>query len=655
MELLSDELLLHITQYVPVKDQFLTLQYINKAFHRVVWDNLNRCLLLGNQSWLKNEHFKSLLADNNSIVELSLQNCYWIHSSSLKPLKACVNLRNLNLLGCCFAYKTILHILSGIASLDGLALTVNYEFIVMIGRHFLKEPSTKCACKLSKLHLQFEKPASPFNRSVSDAVESFTNGFIKKELFGGKKNIEVIFLEWMYQETNTSILEGLWDLVCQAKCFHLSNIELSSDIVCQRFLKAGLHPAANPSQHQHQLHIYNGLGIVKDNLCEQASVVSYPIQSKLWYNNLISLYIHIRFEASQYSDSCCDSSCTYPELPFLEYLTIIIRPLGKLWAENLIRFANLRELNLCGVEMDGKSFLDILFQGSIAQTLISIALSVHSICGQISDANDESNRSPKRKKLDLNAGCLAHLHSVCPQLKELELYGWCPGTLERKLCSNCSFCFYKNWVDVAGFRFHEISLFTKLTRLTLVNFPMMRDFSFLSNIGRNCKQLKSLRIANLGLSGYATFSTKLKAMLPNLPKLEELSIHHGNFDITSDFLMTLSKCSNLHQLCIQTISGVINPSAYLTFIDLILSCKFLTRVVCFVKFLSTEKIKQVQRRIKKIKLERPPLQLLLLTYHDLIMQQKVLPSYLQDITSLKTKVAVYSPSQYKFYAKRYRK
>ena len=42
MELLSDELLLHITQYVPVKDQFLTLQYINKAFHRVVWDNLNR-------------------------------------------------------------------------------------------------------------------------------------------------------------------------------------------------------------------------------------------------------------------------------------------------------------------------------------------------------------------------------------------------------------------------------------------------------------------------------------------------------------------------------------------------------------------------------------------------------------------------------------
>ncbi|XP_072318815.1 F-box/LRR-repeat protein 18 isoform X2 [Eucyclogobius newberryi] len=236
---------------------------------------------------------------------------------------------------------------------------------------------------------------------------------------------------------------------------------------------------------------------------------------------------------------------------------------------------------------------------------------------------DSGQSSP----VDTTSG-LAQLTSGCATLETLEVIG--PGFVSAlprlESCTRSSveprgMC---AWARTVGDT-HVAALggLRRLRCLTLAGLPGILKGTGLVHMAKQCKNLKVLSLANIGVVKAMNYAPALLETLRHCTQLQELRLEQPYLNANSAFFEALSCCSRLRRLCLVSRSGTFDPSAAESFVErcrLVVTCHLFmggTLVAC----------RTLQKTLtERFSAERPALSVVIYPLHH-----EDLPSVIRDI------------------------
>ncbi|XP_067145143.1 uncharacterized protein [Centruroides vittatus] len=207
---------------------------------------------------------------------------------------------------------------------------------------------------------------------------------------------------------------------------------------------------------------------------------------------------------------------------------LIISRFNKLLASCFL----IKELNLINCHI---GLCRHLFNGiSKLRGLQRLALPACSEVSKCCMANVSKTRNNITFKSLNSDSVLVSIAKKCHQLSELEIYG----------CSVCKS--HENLEFGWDTHLSALSKMCRLTSLTLMNIPQIREARFLKKIAANCLNIKSLRIHNLGKCNYLE---SLFCFLMKAPNLVHFRLGQSDIDLSDSRLwQALSKAKRLREL-----------------------------------------------------------------------------------------------------------
>ncbi|XP_033647550.1 F-box/LRR-repeat protein 18-like [Asterias rubens] len=182
--------------------------------------------------------------------------------------------------------------------------------------------------------------------------------------------------------------------------------------------------------------------------------------------------------------------------------------------------------------------------------------------GRCESCMNETTSPVDTKEVDFK-GCIycgSHLARVvngARQLQSLELVGVAfKSVLKTELHKSSSapkqanHCGPSSFSSVSEDAFLCISRWTQLHSLVLAGIPTFLHGHSLVEILKNCKQLRSLTLANLGPSAKCQYLKGLVEALKYADRLEDLRLEQRNIDRMHSLFEALHQCHSLTRLCV---------------------------------------------------------------------------------------------------------
>ncbi|CAH1253760.1 FBXL18 [Branchiostoma lanceolatum] len=683
MEKISDEIVLHILQFLPL-DDVLSVQRVSRRFSRICQDKtLWRHTELRSCYGLSDDLLKDIISHQaENIQHLSLHGCYWLHSIAIEVLSRCVNLRTLNLSHCRVTTKCLSKILSATKELRHLAWDVEGGF----RPSFLSQE-----CKETLKKLKVLKQVYPFEvHQDLFGVLTFCPALERIYLLGNVQLSNVAC--WTYnplEEDQAAVsVRNLKELVC----YGFENSEVASSVFN---LLTGSIKQGDPHPTLHSYCISGGPFVTYEKAVGSYAQAFEPFKTDLLQLDLSSgregicsisdlektknlQFLRLSYNYCLHSYDLMTVSTVCQNLRVLnlmgcrycfscsERFDWDLSGLEAV-AENC---PHLHSLNLSGAHHCNSFGCPNVFPSDgLADTiakmkgLVSLSLPACSVGTSKKSKKSRmdpmfqgngprpqtSSRTSHYSKADPQILNLWKIVQGCPLVEEFELLGvGFHSQLVHKALHLKSerdkggFFVYRPCDDVKS-RIKDADLsciceWQKLRKLTLGALPGVVTGEFLQALPKRCPALRHLSLANLGPTGQCIYSKNLLAALRRMPHLQDFRFEQPNFNVVWSFLEALYNCVDLQRLCVVARNGEIDPHLTLKLFE---KCKHL--VVCQLftmgQVLASHRLQQLIRQ--RYQSERPALHvaILHLLMEDSRSLSQLIPMvHLEEFTMYKSRV-----------------
>lgn len=666
---LSDEILLFVLHHLPVCDLLLNVANVCIKLRTLCYDKALLSNVCFSQDYQANSEMVVRAVDklSNHVQSLSLNGCYWLSGSSLKPLSRCREVRVLDVSGCRLTSVRLSQLLSSLTRLTALAFDVTSSFssaqLSPEARHTLSRLSelrqtlltpsygvVPCCAKLRKLMLQFDisdvtregvgvscqlmvgQSSVPHYEELEEFTARLAPGEVNQTLlllylavfsFHIPEHLRVFLVSipgsspvhWPAAQTlalslgHRGVLEAL-----QLPRTWLDSASLKHALEgnSPRHLSFSRCPALWPQVFRSLLE-----GGVKN--ADQLTSLNLSGINHVLYTDCRNIDDQLMSSTMSRLTMGCQN---------LKHLNLMhthyhhdkspgLNGDAHLCA-SLANLPNLHSLTLpaCALS-DGAN------SNNNANTSSSILLGLKkSARVGIQNFNPEQSSS-----IDSTSG-LAQLVAGCPNLETLEIIG--PGfvsVLPRlEPCTRSSveprgMCAWARGIGDA----HIAALggLKNLRCLILAGLPGILKGTGLVQLVKQCGNLKVLSLANIGVVKTMNYMPALLETLRYCTQLQELRLEQPYLNANSVFFEALSCCSLLRRLCLISRSGTFDPSATHSFMEncpLVVMCHLFmggTLVAC----------RTLQKTlIDRFGEERPALSVVIYPLHH-----EDLPSVIRDI------------------------
>ncbi|KAI8483618.1 F-box and leucine-rich repeat protein 18 [Branchiostoma belcheri] len=684
MEKISDEIVLHILQFLPL-DDILNVQRVSRRFSGICQDKtLWRSTELRSCYGLSDDLLKNVISHQAlNILHLSLHGCYWLHSTALEVLSRCVNLQTLDLSHCRVTTKCLSKILSATKELRCLAWDVEGGF----RPSFLSQE-----CKETLKKLKVLKQVYPFEvHQDLFGVLTFCPALERIYLLGNVQLSNVAC--WTYnplEEDQAAVsASNLKELVC----YGFENSEVASSVFN---LLTGSMKQGDPQPTLHSYCISGGPFVTYEKAVGSYAQAFEPFKTDLLQLDLSSgregicsisdlqktknlQFLRLSYNFCLHSYDLITVSTVCQNLRVLnlmgcrycfscsERFDWDLSGLEAV-AENC---PHLHSLNLSGAHhcnsfgcpnvfpSDGLADTIAKMKGLVSLSLpaCSVGTSKKSKKSRIDPLypgngprpQTSSSRTSHYSRADPQVLNLWKIVHGCPLVEEFELLGvgfhsqLVHKALHLKLeRDKGGFFIYRPCDDVKS-RMKDADLsciceWRKLRKLTLGGLPGVITGEFLQTLPEKCPALRHLSLANLGPTGQCIYSNNLLSALTRMPHLQDFRFEQPNFNIAWSFLEALYNCRDLRRLCVVARNGEIDPHLTLKLFE---ECKRL--VVCQLftmgQVLASHRLQQVIKQ--RYQSDRPALHVAIqhLLMEDSRSLSQLIPMvHLEEFTMYKSRV-----------------
>lgn len=612
---LSDEILLCILHHLPVCDLLLNVANVCHKLRTLCYDKTLLSDVCLSQHYMVNDRMvvRALEKLSTHVQCLSLNGCYWLSGSTLKHLSRCREVTQLDVTGCRLTTARLSHLLSGLTLLRCLAFDVTSSFsssqlrsdaVETLGRlselrQSLLTPSygvVPYCTKLRKLMLQFD---------ISDVTREGVG--VSCQLMVGQSSVPHY---QQLEEFTARLAPGEVNQTLLLLYLAVFSVHIPERLRVFLVSIPGPYPAHWPSSRT-----------LAQSLGQRGDLEALQLP-RTWLDSP-SLKLALEGNSPRHlSFSRCPGMWPQVFQSLLEggvidssqLICLNLSGINQVWTDcrNIedqllastmsrltIAFSNLKHLNLMhthyhhenGPGLDGNTHLC----SSLAnlKKLCSLTLPACALSDGV-QANNSNTTPPSSLLLGLKKSArvglqsyrpdsgqaaavdstsgLAQLTAGCQNLDTLEIIG--PGfvsVLPRlEPCTRSSaeprgMCAWARGVGDA----HIAALegLKRLSCLTLAGLPGLLKGSGLVQMAKQCKSLKVLSLANIGMVKTMNYTPALLETLRLSTQLQELRLEQPYLNANSAFFEALSCCSLLRRLCLISRSGTFDPSAAETFME----------------------------------------------------------------------------------------
>ncbi|CAF98149.1 unnamed protein product, partial [Tetraodon nigroviridis] len=609
---LSDEILLCILRHVPVCDLLMNVARVCNKFHTLCHDktllsnvNLSEDYLANNQLFRKT--LKQLA---NHVQSLSLNGCYWLAGCTVDVLACCRGVTHLDVTGCRLSSLRLSRLLSSLSLLRSLAFDVKIGFnLTALSseavdtlsrlselRQTLMTPSygvVPCCAQLRKLMLQFDisdvtkegvgvscqlmvsQSSVPHYQQLEEFTARLAPGEANQTLLllylavfsvHVPKHLRVFLVSipgpnpvrWPAAASLAQSLGQRGDLeALQLPRTWLDFVSLSTALEgnSPKRLSFSRCPAIWPQVLQSLTE-----GGVKD--AAQLSSLNLSGINQVLYSDTRSAEDHLASWTVSRLAECCYNVKHLNLMHTHYHHQNTTRQEGESHlCASLAKFRRLRSLTLpaCALS-DGVNAPQISVNRTSPSALL-LGLKRTPRMG-LPNYKTDSDSASTAGLTQLVAGCL--------RLESLELIG--PGfvsVLPRlEPCGRASveprgMCAWAH--GVGDPHLATLAGLTRLRCLTLAGLPGVQKGTGLTQLAKQCKDLRVLSLANLGSLKMMDYTSALLDTLKQCTQLQELRLEQPYLNANALFFEALSCCSRLRRLCLISRGGTFDPAAMETF------------------------------------------------------------------------------------------
>uniref|UniRef100_A0A8C6SVQ6 F-box and leucine-rich repeat protein 18 n=1 Tax=Neogobius melanostomus TaxID=47308 RepID=A0A8C6SVQ6_9GOBI len=586
---LSDEILLCILHHLPACDLLLNVANVCHKLRTLCYDKTLLSDVCLSQHYSANDMMVVRALDklSNHVQSLSLNGCYWLSCSTLKHLSRCRGVTQLDVTGCRLTTVRLSHLLSSLSLLRCLAFDVTSGFssaqlsseaVETLGRlselrQTLLTPSYGVVPYCTKLQgvgvscqLMVGQSSVPHYQQLEGFTARLAPGEVNQTLLllylavfsvhiPERLRVFLVSIPGPYPLRAEGDLEALQ---LPRTWLNFSSLKMALEGNSPRHLSFSRCPGMWPQVFQSlleggvvdsgQLTCLNLSGInqvwtdcrnIEDQLLASTMSRLTIACSNLKHLNLMHTHYH------------------HENVPGLNDNTHLCSSLANL--------KNLHSLTLpaCALS-DGVQTNN---SNTTSPSSLLLGLKKSPRVGLQSYKPDLGQSSA----VDSTSG-LAQLTAGCPSIETLEIIG--PGfvsVLPRlEPCTRSSveprgMCAWARGVGDA----HIAALegLKRLSCLTLAGLPGILKGTGLVQMAKQCKSLKVLSLANIGVVKTMNYTSALLETLRLSTQLQELRLEQPYLNANSAFFEALSCCSLLRRLCLISRSGTFDPSAAETFME----------------------------------------------------------------------------------------
>lgn len=669
---LSDEILLCILHLLPVCDLLLNVANVCHKLRTLCYDKTLLTEVCLSQHYSVNDIMvvRALGKLSNHVQSLSLNGCYWLSGSTLKHLSRCREVTQLDLTGCRLTTVRLSHLLSALSLLRSLAFDVTSGFSssqlsseavdtlsrLAELRQTLLTPSygvvPYCA-QLRKLMLQFD---------ISDVTREGVG--VSCQLMVGQSSVPHYQL---LEEFTARLAPGEVNQTLLLLYLAVFSVHIPERLRVFLVSIPGPNPAHWPSartlaQHLGQRGDLEALQLPRTWLDSPSLKLALEGNSPrhlsfsrcpaMWPQVFRSLLEGGVVDLAQLT---CLNLSGINKVLYTDCRNIEDQLLASTMSRLTIGCANLKHLNLMHTHYHHEKAPglngDTHLCSSLAnlKNLRSLTLPACALSDGV-NANNLNTPPPSSLLLGLKKSArvgvqsykpdsgqsslidstsgLAQLTSGCQSLESLEIIG--PGfvsVLPRlEPCTRSSMeprgmCAWARAVGDA----HIAALegLKRLRSLTLAGLPGILKGTGLVQMAKQCKSLKVLSLANVGVVKTMSYTPALLETLRQCTQLQELRLEQPYLNANSTFFEALSSCSLLRRLCLISRSGTFDPSAAETFME---RCRHVVMCHLFMggTLLGCRTLQKTL--IERFSGERPALSVVIYPLHH-----EDLPSVIRDI------------------------
>ncbi|KAI8787530.1 F-box/LRR-repeat protein 18 [Biomphalaria glabrata] len=604
IDLLSDEVLLKIFQYITDLKDLFTLRLLSERIAAVAQDmSVAHTVICTRQYWLKTGMLKKYIEPIlDKMHTLDLNYCYWINLEELTSLLRCTNLRALHLMQVKIDEASLCKMLSQLPHLTSLSISIRDI------EKFNQEVNSckavqECLSRIRKLsiHFRYHIQCQPEDLVRFSSGSSFVDYFHSLEelyVYGcannvrcfplyyfspavenvsSLKNMKVMSLSNFQDETATIFFYSLLRSVCMVGVQLRTLLQPTNDFNPEWSDLDYQDAMANMDTLVH-------LDIAGSNMFIFNDVFNFTTANHLQYLNLAGNKT-VDSESLFFLSHCCRQlvSINLHSCPsiFLRhavgYLGLdfnndpLVKDLTGLQSL-LVQCVRLVHLNISGAhvhmtDLNSPPFSSITALLSLKPNLISLSLSHCCLyTGHNCPSSDnprlsrrcsscylpviDGSGSPKcRYQTTPDKFDLKGLIRAIPNIEHFELYAAyhqsCftdPSGLPRhhNILSRCLAT-----VVVPDDDLENISAWNKLKTLQLTGLNGDKLANFFRAIARGCVSLESLSI-----SSHCTRKVGMLTTLPCFPKLKDFRVEHPYFPVDEDMLSSIAQWPKLERACI---------------------------------------------------------------------------------------------------------
>ncbi|KAM8933625.1 F-box/LRR-repeat protein 18 [Pelodytes ibericus] len=687
---LSDEILLHILSYVPSTDLILSVKKTCRKLASLCLDkSLTQRVNLHKLYQVKDEQVKQMLKEvGKEICELDISGCYWLSSPTVDRVTRCKRLVRLDISGCSLTSLRLSKLLSNLANLRSLAIDVSAGFDS-------GQLSSECKATLSRLRELKQTLFAP-SYGVVPCCTSLEKLLLYFEVLDRTREGALMSGQLMVGESNIPHYQNL----------RLFYARLAPGYINEEVVRLYLAVLSDRTPENLRAFLISVPGILPESratknllhsMAKNVSLEAFQLP-KSWLNGS-SLLQQMKFSSPFYfSFSRCMISgcqltqkvinggkdcrslvslnlrgcpfCLSSDAPFRKPEDDID---GNILDTLVAACPNLAHLNLSSAhhhssEINGTHLCEILAQ---LHHLRSLALPVCAIAGTANTADKSTSQSLgshasnpahhgfgkkvrtgvqtyRGTPLDQDSALLSvfwRLLKHKPVLENLELigsnfYSAMPRN-DPAIRNTYPACIRSQ--SVGDGEVAAISQLSFLQSLTLAQLPGILTGSGLVSIGMRCQQLRSLSLANLGITGKVVYISSLCEMLKHCRQLRDLRLEQPYFSANGQFFQALRHCSVLQRLCIVSRNGRFEADAVMSFL---IECAELIMCHVFTGETLTACKSLQQNIIQSFQSERPALNVVIfpLLHESLADVIRDVPMmHLDEITLFKSRVAEEPP------------
>ncbi|CAH1799644.1 unnamed protein product [Owenia fusiformis] len=173
------------------------------------------------------------------------------------------------------------------------------------------------------------------------------------------------------------------------------------------------------------------------------------------------------------------------------------------------------------------------------------------------ESKNSKNAAENNEKKEVVPSCMEMLVNGCPEMQEFELANsHFTSSLHRShrtggqiSPSNHKFNYCDGAQNVLASELVYISKWHQLRRLVLSAIPNVDSGQFLVEISENCPNISELLIAFLGATDVCEYQLALNKALPNMQNLQLFRLEQPNFELSPAFWIALGHCKGLQRFC----------------------------------------------------------------------------------------------------------